>query len=176
MRTRELSTPLWEFFLGSVSAHSLARPTTPTWSRGAVLSGRECGDFPGRVVSSWIGVPGRVPRGSQSVSEERILSPEPANSWVRVCFDPTGPDGVLGDWFILAGCSAEDAWVSRRSSTFSPEKTGRLPYGFRLEGRPSASPWWPKLSSVDACAASSGGFGRWLEYDGSVEVVLRCPG
>lgn len=176
MRSSPLSEPLWSLFSGSVSAHSVARPMLPAWTRGPVLSGRFSPHFPGRIITPWLSVPGRIPRGAQVVSEDRLLSSSPPSSWVRICFDPDGPGGPLGDWFILSGCTDDDSWVSCRSSLRSPDRPKRSSSKFEMEGRRSLSRWWSLLSSSDSCAASSGVFGRDVLHDGSIEVLTRPVG
>lgn len=164
-----------DLFERSLSNHSLVRPRDPTWSRGPVLSGREPRFFPGRVVTPWLAVRGVTSETSPAVPEGVLTGEGSVLAWIRACFDPMGPGGPLGDWFVFCRCSSTGGWFAGRSVLVHHTFSGAVTSSFLHRGKVDRSNWWSKLSSMDSSAAVDDAYGRGVLHDGSVEAFLPPP-
>lgn len=173
MRTAELTQSLSDFFSSSMAGYSLLIPQDSGWSRGSSFTGREPRFFPGRVVTPWLRVAGLLQGNVVSISEGRFEAKGGKCSWVRVCFDPGGSDGPLGDWFILCGHSVDGGWLVGRSVVRSVDNPATISDIFLLDGRRFDGYPWSSLAEVDRVSSEEGAFRVSPRYDGSVEVSLR---
>lgn len=177
VRTHLLTEQVHSFFLRSLEEVSvLGHDFEPSIDRSKI-SGREPVGFRGRQITPWI--PGPLPSGRGRAGSVRTrsdletvvavggrwpaFSPELVFLWPqlrsvpmsfsRYVFDPEGPGGLLGDWYIQSFCSmsgdGEAGWTIGR---------GRFAH-----------------STAEPSGASSSARGQWGPSVHEIYASLRLP-